>query len=161
MTPSPPIPTRLREFANGVTTEGDEDYVGVTVSLRCPRCRGVKFVLYWQHLLQGGQPVETSPVWIACAACRYHALLFDDHCEDLNGLADEGPAKIPQCAVKPYAPAGGLASYGVEVYVQYDDHDAGDVDDKSKINPDAYDWLTVMVEQPDGTTDAAIDFETA
>src|SRR5688500_18425019 len=116
---NPPIPTRLREFVHETTVEDDDHALIVTVKLHCPRCRGLKFILYWQHLLQMGRIIETSPVWIACAACRYHALLFDDHCEGTNGLADEGPPKIPQCQVKPYEIAN-QPSYAVEMIVQYD-----------------------------------------
>jgi hypothetical protein len=159
MTAKHPIPTRLREFVREAALEEDDEHVWVTVKLRCPRCSGTKFVLYWQHLREGGRIVETSPVWIACGACRYHALLFDDHCEGVNGLADEGPAVIPQCSVKPWDGAG-QASYAVEVSVQYDKCPEL-YDEKGQLIPDAYDWLNVLAEHPDGSMDCVIEFETA
>src|SRR5687767_10570526 len=114
----PPIPTRLREFVKEAALEEDDEHVVVTVKLRCPRCGGAKFVLYWQHLLQAGKIIETSPVWIACGACRYHALLFDSRSDGLNGVFDDRPVRIPDCKVVAWKEAR-EATYGVEVVLQY------------------------------------------
>ena len=157
----PPVPTRLREFVKDVLLEEDDEHVCVTVKLRCPRCGGTKFVLYWQHLREAGRDIETSPVWIACHACRYYALLFDSNCEGANGMADEGPVRIPDCKVKAYDGAG-LAGYAVDVFVQFDSHDDPAAPDwKEQLNADEFDWFSILVEQPDGSMDGAIDFETA
>ena len=158
MTP-PQLPTRFRPFAKESISEGDDEHILLTVKLHCPRCQGIRFILYWQHLRQMGRIIETSPVWIACSACRYHALLFDGNCDGINGLADEGPPEIPQCQVLPWNSAREPA-YGVEVTVQYD-IDPDQPDARSQIVPDGYDWLTIAAVWSDGSVEAAIDFETA
>jgi hypothetical protein len=156
----PPIPTRLREFVKETTLEEDDEHVLTTVKLRCPRCGGTKFVLHWQHLLEAGKVIETSPVWIACGSCRYYALLFDRRSDGVDGLENRRPIEIPDCKVKAYSRTG-LASYGVEVVVQYDKDDSELFGADGEIIPDVFHWLSILVEQPDGSMDGAIDFETA
>lgn len=159
---TPPIPTRLRAFVEDATADEDDDHLCVTIRLRCPRCEGAKFVLHWQHLREAGRIIETSPVWIECAACRYYALLFDSGCDGYSGFWDQRPAEIPECKVKAYE-VPGLASYAVEAYAQYDKDEDGTfhANAEGRMHPDAYDWFSILVEQPDGSMDGAIDFETA
>ena len=158
----PPIPTRLREFAGEATRDDDADdeQVVVTVTLRCPRCGGMKFELHWRHLLQSGRTIETSPVWIGCGGCRYHALLFDDTTDGLNGFFDNDAAvHIPQCTVVPWKGAR-EPTYGVQVVLQYD-IDPVQLDANGQLIPDAYDWLSIVAVWSDGSLDDVIDFETA
>ena len=154
-----PIPTRLREFVNETTQEENDGSVVVTLKLRCPRCGESKFVLFWQHVREAGRLIETSPVWIACGACRYHALLFDDRTDGLNGFFDDEPVRIPECKVVAWAEAREPA-YGMQVVVQYD-IDPVQIDEAGEIVPDAYDWITIVAVWSDESEHDAIDFETA
>jgi hypothetical protein len=156
----PPIPTRLREFVKeAAVDEDDGEHVVATVKLRCPRCSKTKFVLYWQHLREGGQTVEASPVWISCGACRYHALLFDDSSDGLNGYFDDGDVSIPECRVLAWNGAR-EPTYSVKVVLQYD-IDPVQLDEKGELIADAYDWFSIVAEWSDGSVDDVIDFETA
>jgi hypothetical protein len=165
MTNKPPIPTRLRELAGDAIVDEDDDHVGVTVKLRCPRCGGTKFILHLRYEqvhvgADAGKTLPFDPAWVACANCRYYALLFDDGCDGVNGLADDGPVQIPHSKVHPYHDAT-LPAYQVEVYAQFDKDGRTHFGPTGQPNPDAFDWLTILIEQPDGSMAAAIDFETA